>query len=97
MSLISNVSSVICSKGLFMAIAPKKKRHYSERYIAKMEKEDDNDLKDEFVNAGILAGLALFTALYVSNDTWLAIKIALIQGGIAFFTRLATIRGLKSK
>jgi len=51
-------------------------------------------LKDEILNALILSGVAFFSSLYVSNDSLISLKIALIQAGLAFFTRLASSRGL---
>lgn len=52
-------------------------------------------IKNEMINAVILAGLAFFSTITVTGDLELSLKISGINAGVAFFARLATARGLR--
>ena len=52
-------------------------------------------IKKEMINSFILAGLAFFSTITVTGDLELSLKISGINAGVAFFTRLATARGLR--
>lgn len=57
-------------------------------------RNDIFDWQTELTNAGILFGLAFFITVGATNDFMLGASIGVIQGFVAFFTRLAIKRGI---
>jgi len=66
-----------------------------------LKKNPENELKEAFINAAIMAGLAFFSTLAGTGVAGLMVEpvkafiAAGVAAGVAFFTGLAIERGIK--